>query len=546
MLIIVQFPLADLRPFIDADERVPIASEFSQADLAGTADFGGARPAPFLPSVGPLRKRRQGAQYAGESLYFKANNVLRFADGLHSVADPRDGAPIGVRLFFRRFQAFQDLHQLARVEIALLLDLAGRPALDAEAAAALLRTSLRLPVRIAGQAAERPLAQAGPALAAQLLRATTWRQRTPPPDWTLQARAPTVLVEHGTAELAAPLPGSRPVTVDDVPELQLAAASLVVDGVACSAWGLNTGVERVGQSWFESDIEAQRRDRARQLRINLLRHHAEREVLAWTLDCLLAPQRLDLRRPGLPAEALRRYLVGAAARLSRSRRFGFAQAGIVQAAHGIEAAALAVDASSESRYHELWANLAGVLDVTLFTGLFDALDQLPMGLPIETARLRALLQDSRSPPSKVAVSYAHADTPLMKSFTGAMAQAERQGMVEAWDDRWILAGSDWRAEIDRRFREARIVVLLVSEDFLKSHFCMQVEVPLVIERAARGEALLVPVIVRPCDWQASVLAQRQVVLPNGRPVVANGNREQAWRIVLHELLAGSRALAAAA
>ena len=186
MLIIVQFPLADLRAFVDADDRLPIATEFPQANLAGTADYGGPLPAPFLPAVGPLRKRRQGAQYAGEALYFKGKGALHFDDDLRSVPDPRGGKPIALTVFFRRFQAYQDLHQLARFELALLLDLRGSNPLDAAHGQALLHTCLALPVRVPGGLQAGPLAKAGPALAAHLLRATTPRARPTPPGWVVQ------------------------------------------------------------------------------------------------------------------------------------------------------------------------------------------------------------------------------------------------------------------------------------------------------------------------------------------------------------------------
>lgn len=542
MLIVVQFPLADLRPFIDDDTRLPSATEFAQTALRGTSDFGGGANAPFLPSVGPLRKRNQGAQFAGESLYFKARNALRFADDLRQLADPRDGAPIGVRVFFRRLQAFQDLHQLARCEVALLLDLVGRAPFAAADVSALLRRCLELPVSVPGEAAPLPLGMAGPPLAALLRRATTYRRRPAPPSWTLQACAPALLVEYGQLELLEPAAGSSPVALPEAPDLRLAGRTLALGPVRCSTWFLCTGVERVDRAWYGSDVEAGHRDRARQLRINLLRHHAEREVLAHTLDCVLVPDRLRLAQPGLPAAALESYLVRAAARLTRFQRYGCPQEGTVRAAGGIEAAATAVDAGSESRYRELWEHLASVLDHKLFGQLYEALPQLPMGSPIETAKLHGLLAASRSPPRQLAVSYAHADARLMQSFASHLEPAVRQGMVKSWDDRWIVAGTDWQAEIDQRFTQAQVVVLLVSEDFLKSTYCMQVEVPLVLARAQKGQALVVPVIVRPCAWAESALKSRQAVLPHGRPVVANGNRAEAWRIVIHEVLAAGRAL----
>lgn len=118
-------------------------------------------------------------------------------------------------------------------------------------------------------------------------------------------------------------------------------------------WHLCTGIDAVTMEWLESDVAAEQRDLARQLRINLLRHHAEREVLAHTLDCVLVPGRLVTQGPSLGSAALCDYLVRSAARLTRGQRFGLEQVPIAQALVDAETAAFAVDHSGEGRYREL-------------------------------------------------------------------------------------------------------------------------------------------------------------------------------------------------
>ena len=83
---------------------------------------------------------------------------------------------------------------------------------------------------------------------------------------------------------------------------------------------------------------------------------------------------------------------------------------------------------------------------------------------------------------------------------------------------------------------ADIVVPLVSPDFLASRYGMDVEVPQVFERASRGEVVLVPVIVRACDWQQTIFARVQGVPMDEMPLVARDNRTAAWRIVIHRIL----------
>jgi hypothetical protein len=61
----------------------------------------------------------------------------------------------------------------------------------------------------------------------------------------------------------------------------------------------------------------------------------------------------------------------------------------------------------------------------------------------------------------------------------------------------IGAGEEWTGVIDRRLEEARVILLLVSADFVQSQYCYDVEMKRAIERHASNEALVIPVILRP-------------------------------------------------
>lgn len=540
MLITVQFPLADVRPFLEDDARVPVAAHFSRDDLRDTAEFGGKGRPPFLPGVGPLRKRRQATRYAGEELYFRARRSLSFADQLAHVPDSLAGAPVPVRVFFRRMQAFREQHELARYEVGLALDLAGRAAYSEQAGEQLVRACLTLPVHTRRAVSTVALLQAGPHVAAEILRSTTRRKLPAPHPWALSARMPMVLVEYGKAELSGPPSGARRVSIDSDEKIELACARSTIAQLPCVLWYVRTNEDVVEIDWSARAVANEQTELARELRINLMRQHAEREVLAHVLDCIAIPERLSVRGPELNHTLLRDYLLRATARLTRAQRFGLSQAPLLQALSDLDTAAAAIDHSNEGRYRERWTHLSEILDVELFSKLYSALEHMPMGSPEETLELRRLTQATRTQPPRVAISYAHADDRLKQSFVSHVQSAVNQGMIKQWDDRWIPAGSTWQAEIDDRFMEADVVVLLVSEAFLASQFCMQKEVPLVLERVARGEALVVPVIVRPCKWQTHDFAKYQAVLPHGKSVVECGNRADAWRRVMHRVLSARR------
>jgi tetratricopeptide (TPR) repeat protein len=124
-----------------------------------------------------------------------------------------------------------------------------------------------------------------------------------------------------------------------------------------------------------------------------------------------------------------------------------------------------------------------------------------------------------APPLRVFLSYSHRDEELCERFLVHLRQLHREGLIESWHDRRIAPGSGWGGEIDDALNSADIVILLVSPDFLASDYCNDVELTRALERSQKGEARLVMVILRPCDWQTSRFAVFQALPKEGKPVV---------------------------
>ena len=88
---------------------------------------------------------------------------------------------------------------------------------------------------------------------------------------------------------------------------------------------------------------------------------------------------------------------------------------------------------------------------------------------------------------------------------------------------------DWAHEIDSHLESANLVLLLVSSDFLDSDYCFGIEMKRAFERSAVGQAVVVPVILRPCAWQMDpLLAKLQAVPKDAKPVVGWENRDEAF------------------
>lgn len=138
-------------------------------------------------------------------------------------------------------------------------------------------------------------------------------------------------------------------------------------------------------------------------------------------------------------------------------------------------------------------------------------------------------------PAKIFISYSHADDQFRKTFEKHLAILKRNGHVETWCDRRILAGKKFKDEIDRNLESAKVIVFLVSADFLHSAYCYGIEVKRALELHTRGHAVVIPVIVRYCDWKDSLFSGLLALPTDGKPINAWEDGDQAWLSVVEAI-----------
>lgn len=139
-------------------------------------------------------------------------------------------------------------------------------------------------------------------------------------------------------------------------------------------------------------------------------------------------------------------------------------------------------------------------------------------------------------------SYSHLDEALRDQLEIQLAMLKRQGVIETWHDRRIGAGQDLRDFIDGHINSANIVLLLVSPDFLASEYCYDREMQRALERQRAGEAIVIPVILRPCDWHGAPFGSLMATPPDARPVTQWPDRDQAFLEVVKAIRAAAERL----
>ena len=132
-------------------------------------------------------------------------------------------------------------------------------------------------------------------------------------------------------------------------------------------------------------------------------------------------------------------------------------------------------------------------------------------------------------------SYSHKDEALRDELETHLAMLRRQGLVRVWHDRRIAPGGDIDSEVSEHLEEADVILLLVSPYFLASDYCYDVEMRRALERHESGDAVVIPVILEPSDWQNSPFRRLRATPTDGKPVSKFANIHEAFLQVTQDV-----------
>lgn len=135
----------------------------------------------------------------------------------------------------------------------------------------------------------------------------------------------------------------------------------------------------------------------------------------------------------------------------------------------------------------------------------------------------------------VFMSYSHKDEDLRNELETRLAMLKREGIVDVWHDRRIVPGEEIDPAISVALEEAQLILLLVSPDFLASDYCHDKEMRRAMERHEAGEAKVLPVILRHCDWKNALFGKLLVTPKDGKPVKKWADIDEAFQNVTQDI-----------
>ncbi len=131
-------------------------------------------------------------------------------------------------------------------------------------------------------------------------------------------------------------------------------------------------------------------------------------------------------------------------------------------------------------------------------------------------------------PTRVFYSYSHKDAALRDELETHLAALKRSGTIQGWSDRAITGGQEWAGQIDANLEAAEIILLLVSADFIASDYCYDLEMTRALEKHAAGAARVIPIVLRPVDWESTPFHKLQALPTGAKAITTWANRDEAW------------------
>ncbi len=139
--------------------------------------------------------------------------------------------------------------------------------------------------------------------------------------------------------------------------------------------------------------------------------------------------------------------------------------------------------------------------------------------------------------TKVFVSYKHQaeDAGYMAEILDFLKGLRKEG-IEFWTDQELRLGERWNQEIKQQLAESDIALVLVSQAYLDSDFCINTEIKSFLE----ADITIMPIILSPCELERHAWLQERQYLPTNNETLSEhyqdpGKRKRMFLEIRNEL-----------
>ncbi len=124
------------------------------------------------------------------------------------------------------------------------------------------------------------------------------------------------------------------------------------------------------------------------------------------------------------------------------------------------------------------------------------------------------------------LSYSHKDEQLKEELDKHLTALKRSDKISVWHDKQIEGGNDWDATIKEELKNADLILLLISPDFMASDYIWEVEIKGALDNHFSGKSKVIPVFLRSVYIKDMPFDKLQGYISKNKPVTSFPEREQ--------------------
>lgn len=142
-------------------------------------------------------------------------------------------------------------------------------------------------------------------------------------------------------------------------------------------------------------------------------------------------------------------------------------------------------------------------------------------------------EDINTPLSLVYI-YAYEDKILCDELDKYLSTLEIQKLITR-PNYEIIPNIIWKQQSYQQINNADIILLLVSADFIASDYIYDIQMKLALEKHERGEAHVVPIILRSVDWKSAPFSTIPPLPLNEIPITSWPDRDDAFINIVYNI-----------
>lgn len=144
--------------------------------------------------------------------------------------------------------------------------------------------------------------------------------------------------------------------------------------------------------------------------------------------------------------------------------------------------------------------------------------------------------DGSSDPIEVFYSYVDEDKGMAERLQKHLILLKRQKLITDWYAGKVIPGKELSEQIKEHLDSAKIILLLISPDYLSSDFQYTVEVEQAMERSKAGDAIVIPILLTATDDLSNTPFGKLMVFPrNLKPINKWSDKDEALAEIAREI-----------